>query len=144
MKKRVFKYRIIGILLFLIEVFIFILFSFGSYDSFANFTSQEIFSQESCLFLFAVAVAFTSFLSLISLLFRSRYTILFLNIHYSIILLLFLIGMMQLIYRNDYYKEDNWKFITIISIILILIFMVNFFKIKRIDFLELDEIGKPN
>ncbi len=52
--------------------------------------------------------------------------------------------MMQLIYRNDYYKEDNWKFITIISIILILIFMVNFFKIKRIDFLELDEIGKPN
>ena len=142
MKRKVFKYRIIGVLLFFIELFILILFSYGSYDSFVEFNYESIFSRQSILFIFAITVAFTAFFSLTSLLLRHKRTIFILNIHHLIILFFFLFALTELIYQGDYNAEDNLKFIIIFSIIFMLLFITNFFKYKNIDFLEIEDLGK--
>lgn len=142
MEKKIFKYKIIGVLLFLIELFIFILFTYGSYDSFIEFGSNEIFSRENMTFVFASVIAFTALLCVISILLRFRKTILILNVHYSIILFFFLFALVELIYENDYFVDDNLKFIVVFLIISTLLFIINFFKYKKIDFLEIEDLGK--
>ncbi|MBW7674075.1 hypothetical protein [Chryseobacterium chendengshani] len=142
MKKQIFKYKIIGVLLFIIELFILILFSYGSYDSFIEFGSDKTLSRENMTFVFASMIAFTAMLSIISILLRFRKTILILNVHYSIILFFFLFALVELIYENDYFIEDNFKFIIVFSIIFMLLFITNFFKYRNIDFLEIEDLGK--
>lgn len=144
MKKRLFKYRIIGVLIFLIELFIFALFSYGSYDSFIEVNSEDIFSQQNSVFSLALIISITAFLSLIFILFRIRKSILLLNIHYSIILLFFIYAFVESIFENDLPHEDILKFVAIFSIIFVILFIINFFKYKKVIFFEIDNIGTHN
>ncbi|SEM26650.1 hypothetical protein SAMN05421856_10287 [Chryseobacterium taichungense] len=144
MKRKVFKYKIIGILIFLIELFIFALFTYGSYDSFIDFNLSQIFIVQNFIFIFAVLVASTAFLNLILILLSAKKSIFFLNIQYSIIFLFFASGFVKMLLGNDYYKEDNIKFIIVFSLIFILLFVINFFKYKSVEFSEIEEIGTRN
>lgn len=141
MRRKVFRYKIIGILIFLIELFIFALFSYGSYDSFIEVDSSNIFLTQNFVFIFAVLVASTALLNLIFILVSDRKSILFLNIHFSIIFLFFAYGFVQMLLENSYYEEDNIKFIIAFSLIFILLFVVNFFKYRNVEFSEIEEIG---
>lgn len=143
MRRKVFRYKIIGILIFLIELFIFALFSYGSYDSFIEIDFNNIFLRQNFIFIFAVLVASTALLNLIFILFSARKSILFLNIHFSILFLFFAYGFVQMLFEG-YYEEDNAKFIIAFSIIFILLFVVNFFKYRKVEFLEIEEIGTQN
>jgi len=144
MEKKIFKYKIVGIILFLVELFILLLFCYGSYDTFIEVNLEKLLSNQNMIFVFASLTAIIAFLSLISLLFKSRKTILILNIHYSIILLFFLIGFIPFFFEGNYTTEDNFKFIIIFSIIFILFVVVNFFRYKNVDFSEIENLGKNN
>ncbi|MEA1847961.1 hypothetical protein U9K52_03455 [Chryseobacterium sp. MHB01] len=144
MGRKVFRYKIIGILIFLIELFIFALFSYGSYDSFIEVDFNNIFLMQNFIFIFAVLVASTALSNLIFILFSARKSILFLNIHFSIIFLFFTYGFVKMLLENGYYEEDNIKFIIAFSLIFILLFVVNFFKYRKVEFSEIEEIGKYN
>lgn len=142
MGRKVFRYKIIGILIFLIELFIFALFSYGSYDSFIEVDFNNIFLMQN--FIFILLVASTALSNLIFILFSARKSILFLNIHFSIIFLFFTYGFVKMLLENGYYEEDNVKFIIAFSLIFILLFVVNFFKYRKVEFSEIEEIGKYN
>lgn len=144
MGRKVFRYKIIGILIFLIELFIFALFSYGSYDSFIEVDFSNIFLTQNFIFIFAVLVASTALLNLIFILFSARKSILFLNLHFSIIFLFFAYGFVQMLLENSYYEEDNAKFIIAFSLIFILLFVINFFKYRKVEFLEIESIGTHN
>jgi hypothetical protein len=141
MKRKVFRYKIIGILIFLIELFIFALFSYGSYDTFIEVDVNNIFFVQNFIFIFAVLIAFTALLNLILIIFSARKSVLFLNINFSLIFLFFAYGFIQMLLENGYYEEDNIKFITAFSLIFILLFVVNFFKYRKVEFSEIEEIG---
>lgn len=142
MKNRIFRYRIVGIVVFLFELFLFFLFGYGTYDSFIEFSIDRIFSVESFIFISAASICISTFLSLILLLFKSRKAILCLNINYILILLFFLSGYINILVKKTFEKGDNIKLFLTFSIISVFILITNVFKNKRIHFLEMDEIGK--
>ena len=55
----------------------------------------------------------------------------------------FAYGFVRMLFEG-YYEEDNAKFIFAFSIIFILLFVVNFFKYRKVEFLEIEEIGTQN
>ncbi len=144
MRKKIFKYKIVGVLVFLVQLFIFLFFGYGSYDTFIEFSINRIFSIENFVFLFVLIVFITTFLSLISLVFKRKSSIIYLNINYILIIFFFLSGIIKLIYEDNYVEEDTPRFIFIISIISLLLFVVNFLKYKKVDFFEIDDIGTHN
>lgn len=144
MKNKIFKYRIIGVLIFLVESFISVLFAEGTYVSFDEMIISEGISLQNMLFPFAMIIFFSSILCLISLLLKAKKTVLFLNINYSIILFFFVFCYIKVFIENSYIGEDLYKFIMVFTIIFVLLFVVNFFRYRKIDYLEIDEIGKPN
>lgn len=144
MKNKIFKYRIIGVLIFLVESFISVLFAEGTYVSFDEMIISEGISLQNMLFPFALIIFFSSILCLISLLLKAKKTVLFLNINYSIILFFFVFCYIKVFIENSYVGEDIYKFIMVFTIIFVLLFVVNFFRYREIDYLEIDEIGKPN
>lgn len=144
MKKRIFKYRAVGIILFLIELFVAILFGYGATVSFEDFENVENLTLDHIVFPFALLIFLTSLLCLISLVLKGKKTVMFLNIHYIIIAIFFAFGFMKQLYEGAVISEDLTIFIVVFSVLAVLLFIINFFKYKRIDFLEIDEIGTQN
>lgn len=142
MKNRVFKYRIVGIVVFLFELFLLFLFGFGAFDSFIEFSIDHVFSVQSFIFLFAVFILISAFLSLILLLFKSRRTILYLNINYILILLFFVSGFIKILIEKSFEEGDTLNFFSAFSIISVFLFITNVFRNKKVQFLEIENIGK--
>ncbi|MCD9619109.1 hypothetical protein [Chryseobacterium gleum] len=142
MKNRIFKYRIVGIVVFLFELFLLFLFGYGTYDSFIEFSIEQIFSVESFIFLFAGSIFISAFLSLILLLLKSKRTILYLNINYILILLFLILGCIKIFIEKSFEEGDTLKFFSIFSTLSVFLLITNVFKNKRVQFLELDNIGK--
>lgn len=142
MKNRIFKYRIVGIVVFLFELFLLFLFGYGTYDSFIEFSIEQIFSVESFIFLFAGSIFISAFLSLILLLLKSKRTILYLNINYILILLFLILGCIKIFIEKSFEEGDTLKFFSIFSTLSVFLLITNVFKNKRVQFLELDDIGK--
>lgn len=142
MKNRIFKYRIVGIVVFLFELFLLFLFGYGTYDSFIEFSIERIFSVESFIFLFAGSIFISAFLSLILLLLKSKRTILYLNINYILILLFLVLGCIKIFIEKSFEEGDTLKFFSIFSTLSVFLLITNVFKNKRVQFLELDDIGK--
>ncbi|WP_312287354.1 hypothetical protein [Chryseobacterium gleum] len=142
MKNRIFKYRIVGIVVFLFELFLLFLFGYGTYDSFIEFSIEQIFSVESFIFLFAGSIFISAFLSLILLLLKSKRTILYLNINYILILLFLVLGCIKIFIEKSFEEGDTLKFFSIFSTLSVFLLITNVFKNKRVQFLELDDIGK--
>ncbi|RXM41114.1 hypothetical protein BOQ62_02335 [Chryseobacterium sp. CH21] len=142
MKNRIFKYRIVGIVIFLFELFLLFLFGYGTYDSFIEIGFEQIFSVQNFIFLFAVSIFISTFLSLILLLFRNRKAILYLNISYILILFFFVLGFIKILIEKSFEEGDTFKFFFTFSIISFFLLITNVFRNKKVQFLELDDIGK--
>lgn len=142
MKNKIFKYRIIGITVFVFQLFLFLLFCFGTYRSFLEISIREIFSMENFLFLFTLILFISSFLSLITILFKSKKAVLYLNINYILILLFFIFEYIKLRIEDSFEKVEILIFFLTFSTISAFLLMANIFKNKKVQFLELDDIGK--
>lgn len=142
MKNRIFKYRIVGIAVFLFELLVLFLFGFGTYDSFIEFSIDHIFSVQSFIFLFAVSVLISAIFSLILILFKSRKAILYLNINYILILLFFVSGYINIWIKKSFEDGDSLKFFSTLSIMSVFLFITNVFRNKKVQFLEIENIGK--
>ncbi|WP_312075907.1 hypothetical protein [Chryseobacterium sp.] len=144
MKKRVFKYRAVGITLFIVQVLILLLFAEGSYISYEEFSISEGFSLQNFVLVFSVAIFITALISLFSLGFRGKKSILLLNINYAILFSFFVYGYLKNVIQESEAPEDIVSFSIIFLVIIALFFIANFFKQKRIEFFEIDEIGTQN
>lgn len=142
MKNKIFKYRIIGIVIFLFQLFLFLFFCYGTYDSFLNVSLGRIFSTENYIFLFVLCIFISTFLGLICLSFKSKKSILYLNINYILILLFFVSGWIKLLIEKSFEKDDIVKLIVVLSVLSVFLLITNVFKIKKVQFSELDNIGK--
>ncbi|WP_185205822.1 hypothetical protein [Chryseobacterium sp. C3] len=144
MRPKIFKYKFVGISIFIFELFVTMLFGYGSYDSFIEFSSVNIFSIENFIFIFALMIFITAILCLITIIFRIKKSIYCLNVNLFLILLFFLVGYIKLLINDDFRSDDNLKLMITISVTLVFIFLTNFFKYKEIEFLEIDNIGTHN
>ncbi|WP_145953225.1 hypothetical protein [Chryseobacterium indologenes] len=144
MKNRIFKYRVVGIVVFLFELFLLFLFSVGTYDSSMELGIKSVFSIETLIFIFSVSIFVSTFLSLILLLLKSKKTILYLNINYTLIILFFVLGYFKLWIEKSLEEDDNLKIFLTFSIISIVLFISNIFRNKKVQFLEMEDIGKSN
>ncbi|MDR4954741.1 hypothetical protein REB14_21380 [Chryseobacterium sp. ES2] len=144
MKNRIFKYRVVGIVVFLFELFLLFLFGVGTYDSSMELGIKSVFSIETLIFIFSVSIFVSTFLSLILLLLKSKKTILYLNINYTLIILFFVLGYFKLWIEKSLEEDDNLKIFLTFSIISIVLFISNIFRNKKVQFLEMEDIGKSN
>ncbi|PWN62629.1 hypothetical protein C1634_007575 [Chryseobacterium viscerum] len=142
MKNTIFKYRIIGVVVFLFQLFLFLFFCFGTYRSSLEISIGEIFSMENFIFLLTLTLFISTFLSLITFLFKSKKTILYLNLNYILVLLFFIFEYIKFMIQNSFEKGDILILFFIFSIMSVFLLMTNIFKNKRVQFLELDDIGK--
>ncbi|NIF06327.1 hypothetical protein F3J23_12845 [Chryseobacterium sp. Tr-659] len=142
MKNRIFKYRIVGIVVFLFELFLLFLFGFGTYDSFIELSIERIFSVESFIFLFAAFIFISTLLSLISLILKNKKAILYLNLNYILIVLFFVSGYIKILIEKSFEEGDIFKLFFTFSVITAFLVITNVFKNKKVQFLELDDIGK--
>lgn len=141
MKKKIFKYRAIGIVLFIIEVFLGLLFGYGTIVSFEDLQNGKILSLDNVILPFAALISITAILCIISIILKGIKTILFFNIHYIIVGIFFAFGFIKQLFEGAEVSEDIEKFIIVFFVLSILLFTINFFKYKETEFLEIDEIG---
>lgn len=141
MKKKVFKFRIIGLLVFLFGLFISILFGYGIS---AEYSNQENGTYRYWILSFAILVFLLNHTSLILLIKKSVRTVFFLNVLYLLLLGLIVFGFIRKqIYLQIEIQEYDIGFTSIGSMILIfLIFAINRFKFKEVQYENIDFIGK--
>jgi len=142
MKNRIFKYRVVGIVVFLFELFLLFLFGVGTYDSFMELGIKTVFSIETFIFIFSVSISVSTLISLILLLLKSKKAILYLNINYILIILFFVLGYFKLWIEKSFEEGDNLKIFLTFSIISIVLLVTNIFRNKKVQFLEIEDIGK--
>jgi len=140
MVKKVFKYFVIGLLVFLFGLFISILFGYGIITEYEDSTND---SYRYWILPISIIIFLSNILCLILLVIKSRKTILFLNIYYSSLLGLIIFGLVR---KKMYLKIELTDFdigFNSISLILLifLIFIINIFKYKEIEYENIEEIG---
>lgn len=98
--------------------------------------------MENFIFLLTLTLFISTFLSLITFLFKSKKTILYLNLNYILVLLFFIFEYIKFMIQNSFEKGDILILFFIFSIMSVFLLMTNIFKNKKVQFLELDDIGK--
>ena len=140
MKKRVFKYRAIGIINLIIGFLTLSFCSIGFY-----YTSSEISvnSDYFALVFLGIIMSF-NIISLILILIKSSKSIIALNIFYGLIFLLFGIAFVsrELDQEDIVSSTDRIIYIIFLFISFSLIFITNKFKYKNYQYEEIEFIGK--
>ncbi|MEE6126912.1 hypothetical protein V2E39_05845 [Chryseobacterium arthrosphaerae] len=141
MKNTIFKYRIIGIVILVFQLLLFLFFGFGTYRSFSEISTERIFSTENFIFLFTLTVFISAFLSLTAF-YKRRKVILYLNINYILVLSFFIFEYIKFMIETSFEEVDVLILFLIFSITSAFLLMTNIFKNKKVQFLELEDIGK--
>ncbi|KPH13126.1 hypothetical protein [Chryseobacterium sp. ERMR1:04] len=147
MKKRLFKYKSIKILVLILGFVMFLVFGFGTYDTYNLFQSKsegitagEYFALGVITFIFTL-----NCISLIMIFIKSSKSIVILNILYSLVILLFLASILT---REFDGLEDNiplsdYLIIAgLICIVISFIFLVNKLKYKEVQYENMEFIGQ--
>lgn len=142
MKNTIFKYRIIGIVIFVFQLLLFLFFGFGTYSSFLEISTEKIFSIENLVCLFTLTIFISTFLSLTGFLYSGRKVILYLNVNYILVLSFFIFEYIKLMIETSFEEVDVLILFLIFSITSAFLLMTNIFKNKKVQFLELEDIGK--
>ncbi|MGG7438697.1 hypothetical protein ACQ7CU_11495 [Chryseobacterium arthrosphaerae] len=141
MKNTIFKYRIIGIVILVFQLLLFLFFGFGTYSSFSEISTERVFSTENFIFLFTLTVFISAFLSLTAF-YKRRKVILYLNINYILVLSFFIFEYIKFMIETSFEEVDVLILFLIFSITSAFLLMTNIFKNKKVQFLELEDIGK--
>lgn len=142
MKNTIFKYRIIGVVIFVFQLLLFLFFGFGTYRFFLEISTERVFSIENFVFLFTLTVFISLFLSLTAFLYKRRKVILYLNINYILVLSFFIFEYIKFMIETSFEEVDVLTLFVILSITSAFLLMTNIFKNKKVQFLELEDIGK--
>lgn len=141
MRKKVFKYGIIGLLVFLFGLFISILFGYGIITEYNDQTNG---SYRYWILPIAILIFSLNFISLVLLIRKSSKTIIFLNVFYFLLLVFTIFGFVR---RQFYLQIDTMEYdikFTFISIVILifLILIINKFRYKQVRYENIEEIGK--
>ncbi|KQT17975.1 hypothetical protein ASG31_04355 [Chryseobacterium sp. Leaf404] len=141
MKKRIFRYRAVGIILFLTELFILLLFGEGTMISFEELKNSESLTWENINLPFAFATSLTALTCLIAICIKDKRSIKLFNIHYTIIAVFFVCGYLKQIFEGADPDEDIFKFTAVFAVLAILFLVVNLLKQKDVNFVDIEDIG---
>lgn len=140
MKKKIFKYLGVKILIVFLGVIMFLITGIATYDAIVKFKAD--FTIEYFDLFFTGSIFFLNLLSLVLVIFKSSKSILFLNIYYVYFLSAFIIGVLG----NYMYDERiDFSFVivnfTTIFVLSVLIFIINRFKYKETNYDNIELIG---
>ena len=141
MKTKVFKYLGIKILIIFLGVVMFLMTGVATYDAISKFEDDSPIEYFDLIF--TGSIFLLNLLSLVLVIFKSSKCILFLNIYYIFFLSAFVIGVIDNYIYNER-TESSYVFINFSTIILLslLIFAINRFRYKEINYENMEEIGK--
>ncbi|MDF2931783.1 MAG: polysaccharide biosynthesis protein [Chryseobacterium sp.] len=141
MKTKVFKYLGIKILIIFLGVVMFLMAGVATYDAISKFEDDSPIAYFDLIF--TGSIFLLNLLSLVLVIFKSSKCILFLNIYYIFFLSAFVIGVIDNYIYNER-TESSYVFINFSTIILLslLIFAINRFRYKEINYENMEEIGK--
>jgi hypothetical protein len=140
MKKKIFKYLGVKILIVFLGVIIFLITGIATYDAIVKFKAD--FTIEYFDLFFTGSIFFLNLLSLVLIIFKSSKSILFLNIYYVYFLSAFIIGVL-----GNYMYDERIDFsyvivnFTTIFVLSVLIFIINRFKYKETNYDNIELIG---
>ncbi|SDQ04627.1 hypothetical protein SAMN05421664_0126 [Chryseobacterium soldanellicola] len=144
MKRKIFKYKSVWVLIFLLSLFIFFLFGYGIINELDEINKNPI--SDHLMLYIAILIFSLNFIGLMLLIGKSFITIKFLNSYYSFLIFFLVIGLIRKrLYLNDEITYNDFKYSFIIfSSLVILIYLINKFKYKEIQYENIEEIGKHN
>lgn len=142
MEKKIFKYKVVKIIVLLTSLLMLLLLGVGLYDlidrddvSLQSFTDRLTIIIVSIIFLLKL-------ISLLFVVFKLSGSVLLLNIYYISSLSILVFGtIMNSVLKNEPY---SWVNIFIITSLSTLLFLVNRFKYKAIQYQNIDLIGTHN
>lgn len=140
MKKKVFKYLGLKILIIFLGIVLFLMTGAATYDAISKFEGDMPIYYFDLIFTGSIFIL--NLLSLVLVIFKSSKSILFLNIYYIYFLSAFVIGVIDNYMYNER-TQSSYMFINLITIIVLstLIFLINKFKYREINYENMDEIG---
>lgn len=140
MKKKIFKYLGVKILILFLGVVMFLITGIATYDAIVKFKAD--FSIEYFDLFFTGSIFFLNLLSLVLVIFKSSKSILFLNIYYVYFLSAFIIGVVGN-YIYDERIDSSYIIVnfTTIFVLSVLIFIINRFKYKETYYENIEFIG---
>lgn len=140
MKKKIFKYLGVKILILFLGVIMFLITGIATYDAIVKFEAD--FTIEYFDLFFTGSIFFLNLLSLVLVIFKSSKSILFLNIYYVYLLSVFIIGVVGN-YMYDERIDSSYIIVnfTIIFVLSVLIFIINRFKYKETNYENIEFIG---
>lgn len=147
MKKKVFRYKAIGISVVIFNSVMFLILGFATFDTYdlSRSPSGSVTAGELIISLFSGFLFILCAVTIVLVATKSRRSVLVLNLLY-ICLLLIISGawMINGIEERKLSPADYCIFAGLTSALLLLLFLVNKFKVKEIYYESLDEIGAGN
>lgn len=146
MKKRIFKYRIFKILIVVLGLLMLFIASFTLSEIISKFQNYANTFVEIFLLSFVGSIFILDLFSLVLVIMKHSKSILLLNIYYIYFLIVLIFGFLGNYMSKDIFTNLNYFIINFILIILssVMIFLINRFKYKEIQYENIDSIGTQN
>ncbi|MBB6369549.1 hypothetical protein [Chryseobacterium shigense] len=149
MEKKVFKYKIVKVVVIIFNFFSLLLFGFGAFDTYNLFKSEHDNTSpgEYFVFVLALLICLLSFVSLIMVLIKSSKSIRILNIFYGFVVTLFLASMLIQVFETtekDTPLSDYLILAGLICTFSFLIILINKYKYRQVQYENIENLGKHN